>query len=485
MSNGKPPSDPFSSERTVIRPNPGGRREAMPAQSRTQPPAQEDIWGGVRKPPQDQPFGQTPAAFRPEPPRPITSEWPKGAQPLPLAFANDLQVPDKNPIMEAAKPLLLLLSNLRVARQLPRIAPLMDSVAQAIETFERQLRSASVAEQQVTTAKYAICATADDIVQNLPGSDRHLWTQYSMLSRFFQARTSGVGFFDELARIRSNPALNYDLLELMHACMSLGFEGQYRATGGDVTLQQIRRDVYQTLRHLKARATDEISPHWKGLNIAPQYVRNPLPAWAVASLTAGLLLATFIALRWLLGGSSDAIADKLATLHPDTEVLLARSQFTPMEEVSVPETTQLQRIRTALAEDISAKRLSADYAGKDIVVRLLNDVVFDKGSASVRDSFLDALVRIAQTLDKEPGRIHIVGHTDDTPLKSAVKFKDNQDLSEKRADAVANLMRPYLSDKDRIDISGLADTAPLDRAKTAEARARNRRVEVFIPREDL
>ena len=135
----------------------------------------------------------------------------------------------------------------------------MDSVAEAIERLEQELRSAGLPEQQIVSAKYAICATADDIVQNLPGAERQLWTQYSMLSRFFQARTSGVGFFEELSRIRANPALNIDLLELMHACLSLGFEGQYRSgAGGDVMLQQIRRDVYQTIRHIRARSSDSM-----------------------------------------------------------------------------------------------------------------------------------------------------------------------------------------------------------------------------------
>ena len=47
---------------------------------------------------------------------------------------------------------------------------------------------ASVPENQARTAKYALCATADDIVQNIPSEERHAWTQYSMLSRFFGER---------------------------------------------------------------------------------------------------------------------------------------------------------------------------------------------------------------------------------------------------------------------------------------------------------
>ena len=92
-----------------------------------------------------------------------------------------------------------------------------------------------------------------------------------MLAQFFQVRTSGVGFFEELNKALANPAPRYNLLELMHACLLLGFEGQYRgAHGGDSELQRIRRDVYQTLRHVKARTDDEISPRWRGLALRMQ-----------------------------------------------------------------------------------------------------------------------------------------------------------------------------------------------------------------------
>jgi type VI protein secretion system component VasF len=71
-------------------------------------------------------------------------------------------------------------------------------VADAIKFFEKDIRSAGIPEQQANIAKYILCATADDIVQNIPTEDRHVWTQYSMLSRFFGERIGGVRFFEEL-----------------------------------------------------------------------------------------------------------------------------------------------------------------------------------------------------------------------------------------------------------------------------------------------
>jgi type VI secretion system protein ImpK len=484
----KPPFDPFAGrERTVVRPNPGGRRDVPPGPDPASPPPRDDIWGVGRQFPQGgQP--EPPPFQRAGPPKPP----PPPSQPAPIeitapdpATLGAIDVPEANPILRSARPLLILLGNLRVSLAQPRIPPLMDSVAEAIQRFEQELRSAGLPEQQVVSATYIMCATADDIVQNLPGAEQQIWTQYSMLSRFFQARTSGVGFFEELMRLKANPALNIDLLELMHACLSLGFEGQYRSgAGGDVMLQQIRRDLYQTIRHIRARETDEISPHWRGQEIAPRHMRQSVPVWAVAAAAAVALLGIFVLLRILLGNYSDALADGLAGLHPDDEVMIARKAYAPMPPIDTGRMTQLQRIRAALASDIKANRVAVDPYGKDILVRLLNDVVFDVGDADVRPAFKDVLGRVAATLDKEPKNIRIVGHTDNSPIRSKLKFKDNQDLSIHRAAAVAAIMKPRLKDPGRLETDGRGSDEPVASNKSPAGRAKNRRVDILLPRTD-
>jgi type VI secretion system protein ImpK len=490
MTSGKGPfgSDP-ESEKTVIKPNPGGRRDgnAAPFAGGASPPAvpsSQDIWGGARV--------ASGAANTPPPyasqagPRP-TSPLPEGPSAVDLASmgASD-KTGGPNPILEAAMPLLLVLANLRIARQVPQVAPMMNTVALGIETFETALYAQNLPEQQVRTAKYVVCATADDIVQNLPSSDRNLWTQHSMLSRYFQVRDSGVGFFEELTKLRQSPQINHNLLGLMHACMSLGFEGKYRVAGGDVAHQQIRRDIYETLRSREARVTEHISPHWRGQDIAAAYVRRAVPLWAVTSSAAGLLLLSFLVFRWLLGDLSDTASAALLALHPTSDIHIYRTvPAPPPPPPPIKVTTQLERIRERLKDDIAAKKVSADYSGKDIVVRLLNDSLFDKGSTKIRDDAVAVIGHIAAALEKEQGQIRIVGHTDNTRVRATVRYKDNQQLSEQRAQAVEQILVQGVSDQNRLTTAGLADTAPIDMSNTAEGKAKNRRVEVFIPREDM
>jgi type VI secretion system protein ImpK len=488
MSQGKPPFDPFgSNERTVIRPNPGGRRVTpapTPPGSQPGPPPDEAWFPAGPQPGQEPRPGTASPGFDMAPPSPAPVIAPP--RHIDLGSLRDLDVPDVNPIMRSARPLLVLLSNLRVSGTHQKVALLMESVAQAIVAFERDLVDAQEPQDQIVTAKYALCATADDIVQNIPGAERHLWTQYSMLSRFFQARTSGVGFFDELARFKANPALNYDLLELMHACLSLGFEGQYRSTGGgDLTLQQIRRDLYYTLRHVRARVTEEISPHWQGQEIATEVSSSRVPVWVVASVAGIVLLGVFLVLRILLSDAAEAFAERMINLHPSGEISLARTVYEPFDTTTIEaRSTQLQRIRAALADDISRNRLTVDPKGQYIGIRLLNDVLFESGSADVKPPVHDLLSTVAQVLDREPKEIRVVGHTDSVPLRSTVRFKSNNDLASHRARAVAEIMAPHLQDRDRLVIEGRGPDEPIASNATPEGRAMNRRVEVLLTRSD-
>src|SRR5206468_4149129 len=143
---------------------------------------------------------------------------------------DELAAPNANPIMRAAGPLLQLLGRLRVAVLRASFASLMEQVADAVKFFEKDIRSAGISEQQANTAKYILCATADDIVQHIPTEDRHVWAQYSMLSRFFGERVGGVRFFEILDHLKADPLVNYPVLELQHACLALGFQGMHRAS---------------------------------------------------------------------------------------------------------------------------------------------------------------------------------------------------------------------------------------------------------------
>ncbi len=145
--------------------------------------------------------------------------------------------------------------------------------------------------------------------------------------------------------------------------------------------------------------------------------------------------------------------------------------------------SQLDRIRAALAEEIAAGSVAVEPFGSWIAVRISNGVVFASGEPHVIPASLAILRKIADVVQAEKGPVRIVGYTDDQPIRSARIFRDNQALSLARAEAVAALIRPALSETGRITVGGRGADEPITENATPEGRARNRRVEVLITRQ--
>jgi type VI secretion system protein ImpK len=472
MSDPGSPSDPFGrSDRTIIRPNPAGRRAPLPSRPAQAAPApyappaaaSPGVPGGS-----DDWISATPASPRPAPP--------PGPVSGPLPGRDQLLTPNANPLLRAAGPLLLLLGRLRSQLSSAPLTQLLGQVTETIEAFEHEVRAAGASAEQTRVAKYVLCAAADDIVQNIPGEDRHVWTQYSMLSKFFGERVGGVRFFEELDRAKADPSVNYDLLELMHACLALGFQGIHRTSaGGAANLQMIQRNLFETLRRVK-QPDPELSPRWRGQAVASQVARFRVPVWSVAALAGVAVLGLYLVFRALLGGNAEAAASALLTVHPKGELGLVRKVFSapppPLPPPPVP-----PKVCGAVQPPIVCQ-----VTPNVIIVRLVDITLFEPGQAVVRDEFKPLIERIAGVLETEGGAVKVVGHTDNVPIRTA-RFASNLQLSQARAKAVGDLLQTKLSKPDRISVEGKGADAPIADNASREGRAKNRRVEIVIQRQ--
>jgi type VI secretion system protein ImpK len=105
--------------------------------------------------------------------------------------------------------------------------------------------------------------------------------------------------------------------------------------------------------------------------------------------------------------------------------------------------------------------------------------LFNSGSATVNPNYYMSLQRIAHALNEVPGRVFVVGHTDDQPLRS-LRYRDNFDLSRARAAEVVKLLSLAIDNAARLEPSGVGSTEPRYKPESLpENRARNRRVEII------
>jgi type VI secretion system protein ImpK len=392
----------------------------------------------------------------------------------------------KSPMLAAAANLLILFGRLRTQMVEMEAVPLMEYVTREIEGFEENCLKSGIDAHETQVAKYLLCGTADDIVQNIPGTDRHLWIQYSMVARFFNRRTSGVGFFQEVEKALQAPAQRFQLLELALTCMSLGFEGQYRsAQNGAVELARIRGMVYESLRRVQGRPDEDISPRWQPIELGARRRCGGTPLWVTGSVLGFVLMGAYFGLSMLIAGEGSVVSQRLLSLHPTTEVSLVRTvAFTPLEVEQVADSTQLDRLRSGMTSDIEAGLVEVDVKGDFIFIRVNNAALFASGKADTKQEFNDLGGRITAALNPEPGPILIFGYTDNVPMNGRGRFKNNHDLSLARAEAVKAVLAEGMTDAERFVVEGKGEADPIGDNATKDGQALNRRVEIMIKREE-
>lgn len=427
-----------------------------------------------------------PPAGRPSPNGP-TGSTASSTRPDLLESLLDLDYPVSNGVMTAAAPLLMLLGHLRLKATKPDAGEVGRQLSAALDEFGWKAAELGLDEDDIDIARYALCETADDIARNLPGIGAATWAPHSLLWQHYQVETPSNGFFDALNTVLADPQERCDLLELMHACLSLGFEGPYRGTTRGQNLEPVRRDVYDAIRYF--RPTQEgLSPRWQPMSVGPARPPRRMPVWAFAAAGVALVAGAFFWMRASVTDEGEAAAQQLLALVPSTPVVIERAGIAPpaVEEQPAPQpqTSQIERIRSALAEDIASGALSVDTRGDFVVIDIDNSLLFDPGAVEAKPDFAAVASRMGAALDNERGPISIVGHTDNIRPRPSGPFKSNHDLSLARAEAVKKLLAPTLQDPSRINVDGKGQDEPIADNSTPEGRARNRRIEVMVPREE-
>jgi chemotaxis protein MotB len=118
-----------------------------------------------------------------------------------------------------------------------------------------------------------------------------------------------------------------------------------------------------------------------------------------------------------------------------------------------------------------------------LVIRLLTDkLLFSSGSATVQPGGRGLLAKVGQLLRAENQHvIRVRGFTDPVPIHTAA-FPSNWELSAGRAASVVRAFAEAGVAPERLEAAGRAALDPLTSNATALGRARNRRVEVLLPR---
>jgi type VI secretion system protein ImpK len=384
----------------------------------------------------------------------------------PTATVEEFITRGGNPLVAAAGPLLILGATVGSMVYQADVEGLRRKAVESVQAFEMQARAAGIDSNDVTVARYIICTFLDSAIFQTPWGGQNVWGSRSLLLTFHNEAHGGEKFFTILERMRQDPARYLNLLELQYICVALGFQGKYRLEANSrAVVQMLQDDLYRLIRQRNPGIGAELSSHWQGVKEPKARAFRLVPWWVVVATAAAILLSVLIFLRSRLSDQAAPVVAALAVRGVDTGY-------------EAPPPPAPSRLKQLLAEQERAGDLGVEEFGARTVVTLKVPELFQSGSTQVAAGQVPLFTAIGRALEAVPGRILIVGHTDDQPLRS-FRYADNFELSRERAIAVAQLLKPSLSNFSRVEWTGLGSTQPRYLpASSPEDRARNRRVEI-------
>lgn len=136
----------------------------------------------------------------------------------------------------------------------------------------------------------------------------------------------------------------------------------------------------------------------------------------------------------------------------------------------------LDRQEADLRQSINNNDVRIQNTGDRLIVTLPQDILFATDSFAVRPDLQRDLRAVAGNLQSYPdSTIQIIGHTDSDGAASY-----NQDLSERRANSVGNVLLNAGVPSRRIQTFGRGEDQPVASNLNPQGKAQNRRVEIVI-----
>lgn len=179
------------------------------------------------------------------------------------------------------------------------------AIKQFFTRIENAAATAGIASEDIYAAKYAFCATIDELI--LSASDcsfRDQWELNPMQLVMFGDQLAGDKFFTYLEDLRSKGAVRLQALEVYHVCLLLGFQGKYRLEGSE-QLGYLTARLGEELMFLKGKRT-AFAPHWAPPDRVAHLLRRQVPLWTPALVLGVVGAISFTAFNLMLSTDTQA-----------------------------------------------------------------------------------------------------------------------------------------------------------------------------------
>jgi chemotaxis protein MotB len=188
---------------------------------------------------------------------------------------------------------------------------------------------------------------------------------------------------------------------------------------------------------------------------------------------------------------AQAAAAQSAAEARDLKGKLAESlaRVAELEKEKEASTQTHQSLEDEMRSALESKDVTISQLQGKLTVNILDRVMFDSGEAQLKSDGATVLRKVAGILAQHPElKIHVVGHTDNVPIRAAARgrFPSNWELSTARATAAVRFLAEQCGvDARRMGAVGYGEFRPVADNSTTEGRAKNRRIAITILPDEL
>lgn len=299
----------------------------------------------------------------------------------------------RNPLYQAAKPLLLTLAKLP-DMQLEghvQIEAFRQLLQREVISFQTLCNRANLQREHITTASYCLCTALDEAANSTlwgggQQSDLGPWAKEMLAHTFHEDTSGGSTFFMLVGRLSTQPELHKDLLELMYFILSLGFQGKHHNTdNGAQHLDMIRQRLYTLFMAGREPLPRALSSQWQGAGAGRFRMLRSIPVWVSVSLFSLISLG-------MLGASAFQLNTQRQQLVQDIQAI---GNMTPPVEIIAP-----LKLAQLLHHEIAQGWVAVDENATRSHVTFQGDDMFVAGKALVSQKMLPLLRKVATGIAK-------------------------------------------------------------------------------------
>ncbi len=137
-----------------------------------------------------------------------------------------------------------------------------------------------------------------------------------------------------------------------------------------------------------------------------------------------------------------------------------------------------------MTKEIQDNQIQITQLADKLKVSIVDKILFPSGEAKITGEGLKVLERVGNLLKNTQNKIiRVEGHTDNVPIRGALKYKfpSNWELSTARATNVVRLLEDKVGIKPaKLEAVGLGEHQPIASNETKQGRAQNRRIEIAL-----